>query len=417
VEPLLYRVSDDAMPPPSLFVRLAVQQLRHRPARLALLALAVAVGGGTVFSAAVLRRALHASMGTSLDRMGADLMVVPRQTTVHLSSALLTVEPTPHTLDAGTVAEVARLPGVEVAAPQRHFALPGAGGAHGDGDLIAFDPERDFTVLPWLQGKLDRPLRRGDVIVGGRRPEEVGGSVSLFGQTYPVYGKLALTGVGPFERSLFVTFDTAADVSEAAKLTTGRDVLNDDPGRASAVLVRLRAGATPEQFRFAAAGLTDAQVIAGNGLSTTVRQGMALVLGGAVVFTALTLLATALMVGAVYTGLLSERRRELGLLLAVGMRPGQLLRLILGEAALTAGLGGACGVILGAAGILLFQRSLGYYFERYQVPFALPPLAELAVTGAVSVALCCGVGVLGALLPAWRAGRREPYDLVRGEGV
>ena len=35
----------------------------------------------------------------------------------------------------------------------------------------------------------------------------------------------------------------------------------------------------------------------------------------------------------------------------------------------------------------------------------------------LSVAVCCGVGLLGALLPGWRAGRREPYDLVRGEGV
>jgi len=25
--------------------------------------------------------------------------------------------------------------------------------------------------------------------------------------------------------------------------------------------------------------------------------------------------------------------------------------------------------------------------------------------------------VAGALLPAWRAGRREPYELVRGEGA
>ena len=28
----------------------------------------------------------------------------------------------------------------------------------------------------------------------------------------------------------------------------------------------------------------------------------------------------------------------------------------------------------------------------------------------------CAVGVAGALLPAWRVGRREPYALVRGEG-
>jgi putative ABC transport system permease protein len=405
------------MTPSSLFVRLAVQHLGHRPVRSVLLALAVAVGGGAVFSASVLRQAIQDSMGVSLDRMGADLMVVPARTTVNLSAALLTVEPTPHTLDPATADRISRLPGVQVAAPQRYLALPAASKTHDDQDLIAFDPARDFTVLPWLRENLDRPLRRGDVIVGGRRGEAVGGEIRLFGRTLTVYGKLALTGVGPFERALFVSFDTASDLATAARETTGRDVLDASPGRFSALLVRLRVGATPEQFRFAAARLAGVQVVAGNGLNTTVRQGMSTILNGAVHFTVLTLLTTALMVGAIYTGLLTERGRELGLLLAVGMRPAQVIRLILSEAALTTGLGGVCGVVLGTAVMILFQRSLGYYFESYQVPFTLPPAPDLAVTGFFSVLLCCAVGLVGALLPARRAVRREPYDLVRGEGA
>jgi putative ABC transport system permease protein len=406
------------MTPSSLFVRLAVQHLGHCPVRAVLLALAVAVavGGGAVFTASVLRRAVHDGLGASLDRLGADLMVVPEETTVNLTPALLTAEPTPHTIDAATAQEVARLPGVEVAAPQRHLALPTAGSTHAGEDLIAFDPARDFTVLPWLAEKLDRDFRRGDVILGGRRTEAVGGEVRLFGRTFPVYGKLGLTGVGPHERALFVSFDTAADVAGAARETTGA-ALDPSPDEPSALLVRLKAGSTPEQFRFAAARVPGVQVVAGNGLNTTVRQGMSALLDGAVLLTALSLLATALMVGVLYTGLLTERRRELGLLLAVGMRPAQVVRLILAEAALTTGLGGVCGVILGAAGLVLFRRSLAGWFEGALVPFALPPVSHLIVSGLVSVLLCCAVGVAGALLPAWRAGRREPYELVRGEGA
>lgn len=404
------------MRPSSLFLRLAVQQLGHRPARAWILALAVAVGGGAVFTASVLRQAVQDSMATSLNRLGADLMVVPRETMVNVSAALLTAEPTPHTFDAAVAVQLARLPGVQAAAGQRYLALPVAGG-HGAEDLVAFDPATDFTVLPWLTEKLDRPPRRGDLVVGGRRPEAVGRDVTLFGRSFPIYGRLALTGVGPFERAFFVSFDTAEDVAAAARQTTGRPILDASPNRLSALLVRLRPGVTPEQFRFAVARVPEVQVVAGNGLHTSVRHGLAAVLDGAVLFTALTLLTTALMVGAMYTGLLAERRRELGLLLSVGMRPGQLLRLILAEASLTTGLGGVCGVVLGAAGLVLFRRSLGYYFENYQVPFALPAPTSLAATGLVSVALSCAVGLAGALAPAWRAGRREPYELVRGEGA
>jgi hypothetical protein len=31
------------------------------------------------------------------------------------------------------------------------------------------------------------------------------------------------------------------------------------------------------------------------------------------------------------------------------------------------------------------------------------------------VVLSAGIGLLGAALPAWRAGQREPYGLIRGE--
>ncbi len=404
------------MRPSSLFLRLAVQDLGHRPVRAALLALAVAAGGGAVFTATVLRRAIGESMGISLDRMGADLMVVPRETTVNLTPALLTAEPTDRTFSAATSERLARLPGVEAAAPQRHFALPSAG-KHGDEDLVVFDPVRDFTVLPWLVETLDRPMRPGDVIVGGRRPEAVGGVVPLFNRTFPVYGKLALTGVGPFERSYFVSVETAAEIASAAQQATGRPILTSLPDRHSALLIRLKVGTRPEQFRFAAAGLPEVQVVAGNGLNTSVRHAIAILLRGLIALTALTLLTTALMVGVLYTGLLAERRRELGLLLAIGMRPGQVVRLILAEAALTTGLGGVCGVLLGAGGLMLFRRSLGFLFESYRVPFRLPPVPELAVAGVVGASLCCGVGIVGALLPAWRAGRREPYALVRGEGA
>ncbi|SIO35248.1 putative ABC transport system permease protein [Singulisphaera sp. GP187] len=406
-----------------LFFRLAIQGLGHRPLRAALLALAVAVGGASVFTATVLRRAIQNSAGTSLDRLGADLMVVSKGATVNLTAALLTVEPTEATIDPTTIAALAALPGVDVAAPQRYFGLPSASAdaSHGGGqieDLIAFDPDRDFTVRPWLIESLGRRFRRGDLIVGGRRPETVGGTVRLFNRDFTVYGRLALTGVGPFERAMFASFATVSDIAQAARVLSGRAFATGlDTDRATALLVRLRVGATPEQFRFAAARRPHVQVVAGNGLSTSVRQALRLVLGGSVVFSGLILFTTALMVAALYTGLLSERRRELGLLLAVGMRPLQLVGLILAEAALTTGLGGVCGVVLGAGGLILFERTLGYQFQQYQVPFVLPGPAFLIGAGVVSSLLCAVVGLAGAVLPAWRAGRAEPYALVRGEGA
>jgi putative ABC transport system permease protein len=180
--------------------------------------------------------------------------------------------------------------------------------------------------------------------------------------------------------------------------------------------VALEVGAAPEQVRFALARKPGVQVVAGAPLFSTVRQALTAALSGAVVLTWLLLLATGLMVSALYSAQLVERRRELGLLLAVGARRRQVVRLILAEAALTTGLGGFVGVVLGGALLLLFRRSLGFYFESARVPFAWPEPPTIALYALGGVALACGVGLAGALVPAWRASGREPYELVRTEG-
>lgn len=400
-----------------MFLRLAAQNLFRRPARTCLLVLTVAVGVAALFTTHLVKQSIEESMAVGFSRMGADLLIVPRDTLVNLTAALLTVEPTPHTLDARLAEEVARLPGVRMVAPQRHYSIRLVADSHvHDAELIAFDPRRDFTVLPWLKEKLDRPLQRGDVLVGGRRAEAVGTGLTLFGESLTVYGRLGLTSVGPFDRSLFVTFETAADLAAASRKEPVADPLDDDLRKASAMLVRLETGATPEKVRFSLARRPDVKVVAGQFLFTSVRQTLTAVLSGAVVLTLLMLLAALLMVSALYSALLTERRRELGLLLALGTTRRQLMRMVLVEAMLSTSLGGVCGVVLGGGLLLLCRRSLGYYFESVAVPFIWPSLSATALAAAAGVFLAAAVGLLGAFVPAWRVRDREPYALVRTEG-
>jgi putative ABC transport system permease protein len=393
--------------------RLAVQNLGRRPARTAVLAMAVAVGVGSAFAAIVARLAVADSLAVGFDRLGADLLVLPRDALVHLTPVLLTAEPGPQTLDPRVVDEVARLPGVAVAAPQRHRRVPYSGDEHGEADLVAFDPRRDFTVLPWIKERPGRPFRDGDVIVGGRRPEVPGSPLTLGGRSLNVYGRLALTGVGPFDRSFFTSFETAASLGPGEK-TAGAA---DDPGRVSAVLVRLESGVEPQRARFALAGNRAVKVVDGTPLLTSVRQALEGILGGVVALTGLMLLAAALLLGALYTMTLDERRRELGLLLALGARRGQVARLVLVEAGLTTGLGGVCGLALGAVILVALRRTLVYALETLEVPFVRPTSGAIAGAALGCLAVAVAIGPLAALWPAWRASGRDPYDLARGDAA
>jgi putative ABC transport system permease protein len=112
--------------------------------------------------------------------------------------------------------------------------------------------------------------------------------------------------------------------------------------------------------------------------------GLLLAVGGA---------ATA---GAMY-GNVSERRREVGTLMALGATPGLLVRLFLGKAMVLGLGGGIAGAILGSALAVWLGPGLANVVVR---PL---PLLALAATGvAVAVAL------FASLWPAWRAACLDP---------
>ena len=127
--------------------------------------------------------------------------------------------------------------------------------------------------------------------------------------------------------------------------------------------------------------------------------------------------STALMVSVLFSAIVTERRGELGLLKAIGARRGQIIGMMLTEAVLATGIGGVLGVVLGVLLMRFFERSLVYYLEQCGVPFVwLDAAAHWSPSPWLRSCSPASIGALGVLYPAWRASRREPYDLMRGEG-
>lgn len=392
-----------------------MQNLVRSRARTVLLTLAAAVGSGVVFATLTVLRGIEQSMIAGFHRLGADLLVVPQATMVNLTAALLTVEPTAHTLDAHLADELARIPGVGQVAPQTLLRVPVLGEGHGGTvDVIAFDPGRDFTVLPWLGPAPSRAPNSGEAILGGRRTERVGESVSLCGSTLAVCGRLEITGVGPLDQAIFVTYPTAASLADACRRSTGVAPAFDRD-RVSALLILLADGTTPERVRFAVAQRPGVKVVSGGSLFTSIRQGSSALFGGVLILALAFPVCSLLLVALLFSAIIAERSRELGLVLALGSRGRHVVRMVLAEAVITTGLGGLVGVGLGAALLMAFRRSLGFRFDVMRVNFVWPTIGTTAGIAASCVLLAAAVGLLGAAVPAWRVGRREPYELIRGE--
>jgi putative ABC transport system permease protein len=100
----------------------------------------------------------------------------------------------------------------------------------------------------------------------------------------------------------------------------------------------------------------------------------------------------------------------------MGAKPVQVMTIILAEAAIITGLGGLAGLGFGAAVLMVFARSVGFYFDLLGVPFSWPALPVLQAAAIVAIVLSAVLGLLGALLPAWRVRAMPPYALIQAEG-
>ena len=396
-----------------LAFRLLLQEARRSSGRYLLLALAVSIGSSSIFLTLVISHSIRRGLESSLNRLGADLLILPKGITHNLTAALLTGEPNAPLLDPSALTQIITLPGLEKISPQRHFSLPSDEG-HGETDLIAFDPLTDFTLQPWVREHLPRPFSLGDVLIGGRRSEPLGSTINFFGKSLVIWGKLDLTGVGPTERSLFGSFSTMEELAQECR-SRGLQSFGTSPltGSASALLLRLSPGAGAGQVRFALSSVPQVQIISGSSLGIQIRQSIRTILTGSITFTLLSLFMAGLLILVVYAGIVAERKSELGLLLALGLsRIGLSLWLAM-EAALCAFLGALFGVLLGATGLAIFVRTFGYLLTSRGITLELPSLSFQVFSALLSLFLCSCVAGLGALLPSWRLAGRELYQLLR----
>ncbi|MBI3179227.1 MAG: FtsX-like permease family protein, partial [Deltaproteobacteria bacterium] len=125
----------------------------------------------------------------------------------------------------------------------------------------------------------------------------------------------------------------------------------------------------------------------------------------------LVLMLAALNIAHTFIASLTERRRELAILRAVGARRMDLVLLVLVQAALMGLAGGLLGLVLGRAGGWLLNW--GAHALLGELPFT-PTVLMPAWLAGLSLAAAVVASVLGALWPAVRAAR-APLARVLGE--
>jgi ABC-type lipoprotein release transport system permease subunit len=139
-------------------------------------------------------------------------------------------------------------------------------------------------------------------------------------------------------------------------------------------------------------------------------------ISGAYIGVWLTIVFVLMAIGVVNTLLMAvfERRREFGLLQALGMRPGQVLVQVLIESAWLIGLGVTIGVALAAATVAPFPHGIDINAFSRAAELSgsgglLKPHFDLVQAGRLGLIVWV-LGVVAAVWPAWTAARADPVS-------
>lgn len=304
------------------------------------------------------------------------------------------------------VPQLERLPGIAAVSPMvAGGALALRGEATQSISLVGVDLDR-YDRIVGLRSKVVSGTARlapGEAIVGRDLASDLGVRVGdrLTVQTSTVSESVRVTALVDFgvkelnRRTVIVPLRAAQSLLSLPGGATTIDLTVDDVWAAQGLTDALRRQLPYQLESWQESNAQLVSALNAQSVSTSLIRGVVLVV---VVLG----IASVLVVSVV------QKRREIGILRAMGATRGQVLRVFLVQGAVVGAAGSVVGIALAVLMIWLFTTFVRGSDGQPLFSIALPPLLALQVAGLATVC-----GVLAAIAPARRAAAMDPGQAIR----
>jgi lipoprotein-releasing system permease protein len=308
----------------------------------------------------------------------------------------------------GVAAQIGSWPDVAVVSPSATgSALAVRGDASRAISVIGMDPELYYRIVP-MDEKIVRGTARvtvSDILIGTELASDMGlgigdklrvTSASGASNTLTVAGIFDLGNKGANTRNTYMALHTAQSLLGLIGGVSALDVTVHDVYAAQSIAERITAATgveadswirTNEQFFTAIHAQTTA--------NTSIRFFVAL--------------SVAFGIASVLVVTVVQKSREIGILRAMGISRGQILRVFLLQGGLLAFGGAVIGSALGAAAVQGWVQIVRNPDGTPLFPLTMEPLLFV-----VALLLAIVTGLVAAFAPALRAARLDPVVAIRG---
>jgi putative ABC transport system permease protein len=392
--------------------RLALRNLSGNAFRSWVVAICAFLVAGFVLATTLILRGAEDSLRLAIDRLGADVIVVPEGTQTKVESALLMGHSEEVWMPADTLEKVAAVEGVEAVTPQIYLSTLKDASCCSVSDmfLIAYEPETDFTLRPWLEENVGDELKLGEAIGGTYVFVPEGEqNIQIYGYFITLKANMEPTGTG-LDQSMFLTYETAEDIARLSpNLAEKALVLPKDS--ISTILVKTAPGEDPYEVALRIMHeVPNVTPIESPGMFQSYRKQMNSLLRVVLVVIGITLGLSLLLIGLIFSMAANERRRELGVLRAMGATRSFVFQSLLVEAGFLALAGALAGISFTVLATYLFRQAL---MSSMGLPFLLPSVGALLVQVTGGMVLALGSVTIAALIPAYRISQQDPANAMR----
>ena len=380
--------------------KLPLRNLKSHPGRTTAILIFVILMAAATFGGTLIVKGVNSGLETTRSRLGADILVTPADAKNEFDAQtfLIQAEPGYFYMDAGKLDEILTVEGVDKASPQMFLASATASCCSAKLQIIAFDPETDFTIQPWIRDTFGGAQKMGlmDIIVGANVTVYDDYILKLYNNDCHVIGQFAPTG-SSLDNAVYTNFET---IRVLIRSSFDNNLNKYQPFNTadviSTVMVKVKEGydtnRVAEEIQKKVSDVSTATATnMVSGIVESLNSITRTVSIFSVIFWSIGLLMTVLL----FALLIHERSREFASLRAVGASKNILSRIVSGEALTVNLIGALIGIILSALLIIGFSSLIG---QKLGVGFLVPNAGQILPLALLSLASVLLAAVFSALI-------------------
>lgn len=377
--------------------KFAKKNLRRKPLRTFVLIISISLLVSIfIFSLSFVINVTSSIKKTS-ERLGADILVVPAGTRGAAEDVLLENKARPFYMKREIIERVKQIKGIDTVTAQTYLiTLTGLCCDVPETVVVAFNKDTDFIVSPWLKERLKRGLKKGEAIAGQESFLNINLGLmevdsTLFGNTFRIVGSLDKTGTG-LDNAIFISDENMEDIIKNGKV----DLKSGD---VSILFVKVKKGYDPYKVaRDIEDNIVEVDTMArrdiGKNLVNSLRDINSIFILALLVSSLLSVFLT----WAIFSAIVNERRREVGIMRAMGAKTIHVTGLFLIEVLIIAAIGSSVGAISGT----LLSLSLSKSFNLLRTLSTELTILQRLIIAILSFLAGTTISAAGALSPIWK---------------